>query len=63
MMEESRTGFRSVLANNGSGCGSGRSKNIRIRIHNTATKHRKLFRYFPVKKKLQVHIHRLWIGQ
>jgi hypothetical protein len=36
MMEGS--GARSVLVTNGSGCGSGRPNNIRIRIHNTGIK-------------------------
>ncbi len=33
MMKGSGAGY--VLVTNGSGCGSGRPKNIRIRIHNT----------------------------
>jgi hypothetical protein len=36
MMEGSEA--RSVLVTNGSGCGSGKPKNKRIRIHNTGTK-------------------------
>ncbi len=36
MMERSGAGSGTVLVTNGSGCGSGRPKNIRIRIPNTA---------------------------